>query len=123
MNYGEGPPDWVVYPDEDWQTIEPGAAGIDSLGFKRYLEGLDVRGAEFGGEDHSGQKWGAVLTRCGYLLHVWGDPGYRAQTASTGKAFAYALLGLAVSAGLVAPDAPIHRSWIGAGELSHDHTN
>ena len=114
-------PDWVTYPEAEWQRIEPEAAGIDGPGFRQFLDSLDVRGAEFGGEDHSDGKWGAVLTRGGDLVHAWGDPDYRAQTASTGKAFAHALLGLAVSDGLVDPDEPIHRSWTGAGELSHEH--
>ena len=121
MNEKNGLPDWVIYPENEWQRIEPEAAGIDGPGFRHFLEGLDVRAAEFGGEDHSNGKWGAVLTRGGYMLHSWGDPDYRAQTASTGKAFAHALLGLAVADGLVDPDEPIHRSWTGAGELSHVH--
>ena len=121
MNEKNGLPDWVIYPENEWQRIEPEAAGIDGPGLRHFLEGLDVHAAEFGGEDHSNGKWGAVLTRGGYMLHSWGDPDYRAQTASTGKAFAHALLGLAVADGLVDPDEPIHRSWTGVGELSHVH--
>ena len=80
MNEEKGLPDWVVYPENEWQRIEPEAAGIDGPGLRHFLEGLDVRAAEFGGEDHSNGKWGAVLTRGGYMLHSWGDPDYRAQT-------------------------------------------
>ncbi len=61
-------PDWVTYPEAEWRRIGPEAAGIDGTGFRRFLDGIDVRGAEFGGEDHSDGKWGAVLTRGGYLI-------------------------------------------------------
>ena len=44
-----------------------------------------LEGATFGGEDHSGDKFGAVLTRGGYLVHSWGDRHYAHHTASVGK--------------------------------------
>ena len=67
-------PDWVVYPDRDWVQITPAEAGLDARKFAAWLDSLDVRGASFGGEDHSGNQYGAVLTRGGYLVHAWGDP-------------------------------------------------
>ena len=114
-------PDWVTFPEDDWAENSPEDAGLDPDGFRRFLGGLDVREAAFGGEDHSNGRWGAVLTRGGYLLKSWGDRHYRAQTASVGKAFAWAAFGLAVEDGLVDPDAPIHETWTGEGELSHPH--
>ena len=74
-------PEWVVFPGEDWVEITPREAGLESAGFEAFLAGLDVEGASFGGEDHSGGRWGAVLTRGGYLVHAWGDRDYRFQTA------------------------------------------
>ena len=38
-----------------------------------------------------------------------------------GKAFMWVLLGYAVEDGLLDPDAPIHGTWTGKGELSHPH--
>ncbi len=114
-------PDWMTFPEDDWAEITPKQAGLDPAGFRRFLDGLDVREAAFGGEDHSGGRWGAALTRGGYLLASWGDRRYRAQTASVGKAFAWAAFGFAVEDGLVDPDAPIHHVWTGEGELSHPH--
>ena len=114
-------PDWVTFPDDDWVSITPAEAGLDPDRFDAFIAGLDIRGAEFGGEDHSGNKWGSVLTRGGYLLHDWGDRNYRFQTASTGKAFCWALVGFAVEDGLLDPDEPINRSWTGEGQLSHPH--
>ena len=70
-------PGWVTYPEEDWQTVTPEQAGLDPEGFGRWLAGLEVRGARFGGEDHGGDRYGAVLTRGGCLVHAWG-------TATTG---------------------------------------
>ena len=84
-------------------------------------DSLKVKGASFGGEDHSGNQYGAVLTRGGYLVHAWGDPHYRHQTASVGKALTWVALGAAVGDGLLDPDEPIHQTWTGAGQLSHEH--
>ena len=92
-------PDWVVYPDRDWVQITPAEAGLDARKFAAWLASLDVRGASFGGEDHSGNQYGAVLTRGGYLMHAWGDPHYRHQTASVGKALTWVALGAAVGDG------------------------
>ena len=114
-------PDWVTYPGDDWQPISPEHAGLDPLRFQAFLAKLQPAGAGFGGEDHTGLKWGAVLTRGGYLVHAWGDRDYRFQTASTGKAFIWALVGLAAQDGLLDPDAPINRTWSGRGVLSHRH--
>ena len=114
-------PDWVTYPRNDWTEIPPAEAGLDVEKFERFLAGLDIRGASFGGENHTGNQWGTVLTRGGYLVHAWGDPRYRFQTASMGKAFMWVLIGFAVAEGLLDPDEPIHRSWTGEGELSHPH--
>ena len=114
-------PDWVTFPGDDWQQIGPEAAGLDPQRFAAFLATLHPGGADFGGEDHSGNQWGAVITRGGYLLHAWGDRHYRFQTASTGKALMWALVGLAAMDGLLDPGAPIHRSWTGDGQLSHAH--
>ena len=114
-------PEWVAYPGEDWIPISPDEAGIDPGKFASWLSGLDVRGASFLGEDHRDGKYGAVLTRGGCLLHSWGDPHYRHQTASVGKALTWVVLGCAANDGLLDPDEPIRESWTGAGELSHEH--
>jgi CubicO group peptidase (beta-lactamase class C family) len=121
MVTAEAVPDWVTFPRQDWEEISPAEAGLDAERFRAFIATLDPAGADFGGEDHSGNRWGAVITRGGYLVHAWGDRSYRYQTASTGKAFIWALIGLAAQDGLLDPDAPIHRSWVGRGQLSHSH--
>jgi CubicO group peptidase (beta-lactamase class C family) len=121
MDAHAGLPDWVTFPGEEWEPIALDAAGLDAAGFRAFLGTLNTRGANFGGEDHTGDKWGAVLTRGGHLLHTWGDPTYRFQTASTGKALLFALVGLAAADGLIDPNEPINRSWTGEGQLSHRH--
>ena len=50
-------PDWVAYPDRDWIQITPAEAGLDARKFAAWLDSLDVRGASFGGEDHSGNQY------------------------------------------------------------------
>ena len=114
-------PDWVVYPGEDWVEIAPEEAGLDVERFDAWLGTLEPRGASFGGEDHLDGKWGAMLTRGGYLLQSWGDRHYRHHTASVGKALLWALIGWAAEDGLLDPDAPVHHSWTGEGQLSHPH--
>ena len=114
-------PDWVVYPETDWVRITPAQAGFDELKFNKIISSSQVRGANFAGEVHDNNRWGAVLTRGGYLVHTWGDPDFRYQSASLGKAFTRAVLGLAVDEGLVSPDDLINRTWTGEGQLSHLH--
>ena len=114
-------PAWVTYPDDDWIQITPEEAGLDPGKFATFLKSHDVRGASFGGENHVDNQYGAMLTRGGYVVHVWGDPSYRFQTASTGKAFMWAVLGFAVADGLLDPDEPINKTWTGEGWLSHTH--
>jgi len=114
-------PDWVTFPEEEWIEISPVEAGLDVEQWKRFLAEAEIRGAAWEGEVHEGNEWGAALARGGYLVHVWGDRDYRFQTASLGKAFVWAVLGLAAGAGMVRPDDPIHRTWTGAGQLSHPH--
>ena len=114
-------PDWITFPQEDWSTITLQEAGIDPLGFDRWVKTLDIKGAAFGGENHEGEKFGTVITRGGHLVHTWGDRHYKYQTASTGKALTWILLGFAVEDGLVDPDAIIGDTWTGEGQLSHPH--
>lgn len=114
-------PEWVTFPRAEWTRITPEEAGLDPRGFEAFIASLDVRGADFGGEDHTGERFGAVLTRGGYLLHSWGDPDYRFQTASMGKSLMFALVHLAAADGLLEIDEPIRRRWTGDGLLSHEH--
>lgn len=114
-------PKWVTYPEEDWVSIFPEDAGLDGDKFRRFIDTLNLKGAAFGGEVHTDLKWGAVVTRGGFLLHEWGDRHYRFQTASVGKAFTRAVFGLAVEDGLVQPDDLIADTWTGEGQLSHRH--
>ena len=114
-------PKWVVYPKESWQPITPLDAGLNLDKWSRFLETCNVRGpTQLAGEPDSPQ-WGAALTVGGYLLHAWGDPEYRTQTASVGKALTWAVFGLAVEDGLVAPDDLVRNTWTGEGQLSHPH--
>ena len=63
-------PDWVTSPDDDWVQITPGEAGLDRERFAGFLDSHPVRGASFGGEDHTHNQYGAVLPRGGYLVHA-----------------------------------------------------
>ena len=67
-------PDWVTFPDDDWREISAEDAGLDPDGFRAFVDGLDVREAAFGGEDHSNGRWGAVLTPRRLPAQVVGRP-------------------------------------------------
>jgi CubicO group peptidase (beta-lactamase class C family) len=114
-------PDWITYPGEQWKTISVSEAGFNSEKFDSVIESTSAKGATFAGEIHNDNEWGAVLTRGGYLVHAWGDPTYRFQTASVGKAFTRAVIGLAVKEGLISPDDLVSKTWTGEGQLSHPH--
>ena len=114
-------PDWVVYPKEQWQTATPEEAGLDVGRWADFLESCDVRGDARAAGVVERQEWGAALTRGGYRVHTWGDPEFRGQTASVGKALTWAAFGLAVEDGLVEPDDLVRNTWTGEGELSHPH--
>ncbi len=118
---GSTVPDWVAYPGESWTAISPSDAGLDVGKWAQFLEDCDVRGGGQTATGPDGPRWGAVVTRGGYLLHTWGDPEYRGQTASVGKALTWAAFGLAVEDGLVDPDEPVRNTWTGEGQLSHPH--
>ena len=115
-------PDWVTYPGESWESIAPDDAGIDTDKWQKFLSDSDVRGAHWEGERHSdANDWGAVLAIGGRVLQSWGDPDYKFQTASVGKAFTWAIFGLAVDAGLVVADDLVNKTWTGEGLFSHPH--
>ena len=117
---GQLPP-WVVYPEKQWRRITPGEAGLNVEKFNEVLNQANVHPGGWGGNQPGERQWGAVLTRGGYLVHTWGDPAYKFQSASLGKCITRALFGLSVEAGLLHPDEPICKTWTGRGQLSHPH--
>ncbi len=114
-------PDWVVYPEADWITITPKQAGLDEAKLNEIVARSNVHGGGWGGNKVTDGQWGAVLTRGGYLVHAWGNPKYKYQSASLGKCITRALFGLTFEAGLLKPDEPIRKTWTGRGQLSHPH--
>lgn len=114
-------PDWVTFPDEDWDLKNLDKLGINPSIFNTWISTLNVKGANFGGEDHCDNKFGTVITRGGYIIHEWGDRNYRFHTASVGKALCWVLIGCAIEDGLIDPDDLIYKTWTGEGELSHSH--
>lgn len=128
-------PDWVVFPDKDWLTLTPEQAFPDEV--PSYVTGSTtvsnrdawdawvsernkkVSGATWQGEDHSNNRWGVAITCGGYLLQTFGDPDYRFQTASLGKAFTMACLQLALDEGRIASaDDVIKNYWTGESQLN-----
>ena len=82
----EGIPEWVVYPDEAWQTITPEEAGINDLeAWNRWVSSTkekvkgdsfyrssQARGTTRKGEDHSGSNWGvAIAPRRILVADLW----------------------------------------------------
>jgi CubicO group peptidase (beta-lactamase class C family) len=115
-------PDWVVYPESDWLTTTPEAAGFWQPEFDDATRSYEPAPTTFWGERHGLQDFAAVLTRGGYLVKSWGrTKDYKHQTASVGKAFTWALLGLAVEKLRLNADEPVYCTWTGVGEFSHAH--
>jgi len=118
-------PAWIAYPGEEWETISAKDAGISNVDeWHRWIEKVKTRahGASFQGEDHSGNRWGLVITRGGYLIASVGDPDYKYQTSSLGKCFTMACLQLAVEEGLIkSANDVIKDYWTGEGQLNQPH--
>lgn len=115
-------PDWVVYPEAEWPALLPAQAGFRQQELDAIIRQHQPRPTHFWGERHAPDEYAVVLTRGGYLVHTWGrTKDYKAQTASVGKAFTRAVLGLAVDKLRLNPDEPVWRTWTGSGELSHVH--
>ena len=115
-------PDWVVFPEKEWRILTPTEAGFLEPEFSNEMNANNPRPSTFWGEQHGPNEFATVITRGGYLVKRWGRTrDYLYQTASVGKAFTRALLGLAVEKRGLDPDQPVWRTWTGAGELSHPH--
>lgn len=115
-------PDWIVYPDREWARLSPTDAGFREPAFSDLVRAHPPRASTFWGERHAPGEFGAVLLRGGYLVATWGRwRDYRHQSASVGKAFTLAALGLAVERLGLDVDEPVCHRWTGAGELSHPH--
>jgi hypothetical protein len=65
-------PDWVVYPDEEWQTLTRAEAGFREPEFPALVGACPARPSTFWGERHAPGDFGAVLTRGGYIVQRWG---------------------------------------------------
>ena len=114
-------PGWVTYPEKEWLRATPAEMGFDPVGLTQLLSDSSPRPAAFGGFVADPTRWGAVLTRGGYLIQSWGNPAYRYQSASLGKNFTWVLAGLAMEDGLVGLDDLIRETWTGEKQLSHPH--
>jgi len=114
-------PNWVTYPEKEWTKITPKQAGLDIEKFATLLANSEVHEGGWGGVKVNSDQWGAVLTRGGYLVHTWGDPTYKYQSASLGKCLTRFLFGLTVETGRLKPDDPIFKTWTGQDQLSHPH--
>lgn len=121
MTGGAPVPDWVVYPSREWPRLSPAEAGFRQPEFDAMVNACQPRPSTFWGECHAPGDYGAVWTRGGYMVQEWGRAhDYRYQTASVGKAFTLAALGLAVEKLGLDPDAPVWHTWTGAGEFSRE---
>jgi Beta-lactamase len=114
-------PDWLVFPEAEWKTLSPAAAGFKEPDLTNEINALTAKPASFY-EDHKPDEFAGVLTRGGYIVKKWGrTTDYLWQTASIGKAFTRAALGLAVYRLGLNPDEPVWHTWTGTGQLSHPH--
>lgn len=102
-----GVTDWVVYPEQDWQTITPAEAGLNVDKWNAWEARQKPSGNESWGQNPQ-HDFGVVVTRGGYLLKVFGNAACKIQSASVGKAFTSFALQLAIDEGLIkSADDPI----------------
>jgi len=114
-------PDWVAYPEEDWQTITPAEAGLDVDKWNAWVARQKPSGNDSWGQNPK-RDFGVVVTRGGYLLKVFGNAECKVQCASVGKAFTSFALQLAIDEGLIkSADDPIRDYWTGEGQLDAEH--
>ena len=110
-------PDWVVYPDDQWKMISPADAGLDVKKWNAWVARQKPSGNDSWGQNPK-RKFGVVVTRGGYLLKAFGDPDFKVNSASVGKAFTSFALQLAIDDGLIkSANDPIQNYWTGEGQL------
>lgn len=116
--HGVGTPQWVSFPGERWQSITAEEAGLNVDKFNVWVKSQQPRfGTAYGGQKPG--KGGVVIARGGYILHAWGDPDFKYQSASLGKTFTRMALQLAVDDGLIkSPNGLVRDYWPGAGLLA-----
>ena len=56
-------PDWLVFPEAEWQTLTPAQAGFRQPDFDRTIAAHEPRPSTFWGERHAPGDFGAALTR------------------------------------------------------------
>ncbi len=114
-------PNWVVFPDKKWKTITPQEAGLDVKKWNAWVARQKPSGHASWGQNPK-RKYGGVVTRGGYLLKSFGDPEFKINSASVGKAFTSFALQLAIDEGLIkSAEDPIGKYWTGRGELMPAH--
>lgn len=110
-------PEWVVYPDNEWKTITPQEAGLDSVKWNAWVARQKPAGNDSWGQNPK-RDFGVVVTRGGRLLKTFGNADCKVQSASVGKAFTSFALQLAIDEGLIKnANDPIHLYWTGEGQL------
>jgi len=110
-------PEWVNFPGKAWETITPEEAGLDVEKFNAWVNSQKPQfGKAYGGQKP--ENGGVVIARGGYLIHTWGAPNFKYQSASLGKTFTRMALQLAVDEGLIKSDDDLVMNyWTGDGQL------
>jgi hypothetical protein len=132
------PSDWTGFPGAEWTVLTPEEAGLDPGQWEEYRQAMhDGMGpASKLGEEHPDDlrfpesdprryRWGACVAFHGYLIgrddpndpggriaeSCWGNPHYRFNSASVGKAFVRMALQIAVDHKLVSGNDHITAVW------------
>ena len=113
-------PNWVTYPNKEWETATPTEAGFDKNQWNTWLAEQNPQGASVAGERHPNNEWGAVLMRGGYIIKTWGDPYYLYHSASVAKCFTRLCLQIAIDQNLItSANDRVQDYWTGEGQLNH----
>ena len=113
-------PDWAKYPKDQWHSASPAETGFDPSEFRAWVSLHDFAPDTVGGQNPG--SFGVVLARGGYIVATWGDPDFKFQTASAGKALTRMCVQLAVDQGYISSIRdPIKNYWTGEGMLNGEH--
>ncbi len=107
-------PSWLTFPEREWETASPAAAGFDGDIFNAWVRSKMYAVGGTGAENPG--DYGAVFTRGSKIVATWGNPDHYWSSASVGKIFAKLALQLTADSGRIGSISDFVRDyWVGDG--------
>ncbi len=107
-------PSWLTFPEREWETASPAAAGFDGDIFNAWVRSKMYAVGGTGAENPG--DYGAVFTRGSKIVATWGNPDHYWSSASVGKIFAKLALQLTADSSRIGSIGDFVRDyWLGVG--------